>query len=114
MILRCLKEPCDNGLFEESKRNIKTVWETFKELITIKQRYHWPLTTLQIGKKIETDAKEIAKHFNDLVTSIAGELNRKIIKSKKMHLSYLGSMKENMFLTPKTPNDIEVLNRQNF
>ena len=31
-----------------------------------------------------------------------------------MHLSYLGSMKENMFLTLKTPNDIEVLNRQNF
>ena len=27
-----------------------------------------------------------------------------------MHLSYLGSMKENnVFLTPTTPNDIEVL-----
>ena len=36
--------------------------------------------------------------------------NRKIVKSKNMHLSYFGTMKENnMFLTPTTPNDIEVL-----
>ena len=51
-----------------------------------------PLTTHQIGKKIETDAK-IANHFNGYFTSIVGELNRKMVKSKNMHLSYLGSMK---------------------
>ena len=45
-------------------------------------------------------------------TSIAGELNRKIVKSKNTHLSYLGSMKENnMFLTPTTADDIEGLIR---
>ena len=54
-----------------------------------------PLTTHQIGKKIETDAK-IANHFNGYFTSIVGELNRKIVKSKNIHLSYLGSMKENV------------------
>ena len=43
-----------NGRFEENKRNVKTVWKTVKELITIKQRNELPLTTLtilQIGKK---------------------------------------------------------------
>ena len=109
-LLRYSKESYYNGLFEENKRNIKTVWKIIKELITIKQRNDLPLTTLQIGKKIETDAKKIANHFNGYFTSIAGELNRKIMKSKNMHLSYLGPMKENnMFLTSTTPNDIEVL-----
>ena len=41
----------DYGLFEKNKRNVKTVWKTVKELITIKQRNELPLTTLQIGKK---------------------------------------------------------------
>ena len=61
-------------------------------------------------KKIETDVKEIANYFNGYFASIAGKLNRKIVKSKSMHLSYIGSMKiNNMFLTPTTPDDIEVL-----
>ena len=57
--LRCSKDSCyNNGLFEENKRNvIKTVWKTVKELITIKQRNELSLTTIQIGKRIETDAK---------------------------------------------------------
>ena len=96
--------------FEENKRNVKTVWKTVKELITIKQKNDLPLTTFQVGKKIETNVKEIANHFNNYFTSIAGELNRKILKPKNMHLLYLESMKENnMLLTPKLPNDIEVL-----
>ena len=100
--------------FWENKRYVKAVWKTVKELITIKQRNELPLTTLQIGKKIETkvklNAKEIANHFNDYFTIIAGELNTNILESKNMHLSYLGSIKKNnMFLTPTTPNDIEVL-----
>ena len=76
--------------FLKKTRNIKTVWKTVKELITIKQRNDLPLITLKIGKKkIETDAKEIANHFNGYFTSIAGELNRKIMKSKNIlyHIS---------------------------
>ena len=98
LILQCI--------FWRKKRNVETVWKTVKKLITIKQRNELPLTTLQIGKKNETDVKEKANHFNGYfrriagIAGIAGELNRKIVKSKNMHLSYLGSMKENnMFLT---------------
>ena len=70
---------------------------------TFKQRNYLPLTTLQIGKRIETDAKEIANYFNGYFNSIAGKRNGKIVKSKNMNLSYLGSMKgNNMFLTPTT------------
>ena len=50
-LLRCSKDLYYNGLFEENKRNVKTVWKTVKELITIKQRNELPLTTIQIGKK---------------------------------------------------------------
>ena len=53
-LLRCSKDSYYNGLFEENKRNVKTVWKTVKELITIKQRNDLPLTALQIGKEIET------------------------------------------------------------
>ena len=109
-LLRCSKDSYYNGFFEKNKRNVKTVWKTVKELIIIKQRNELSLTTLQIGKKIETDDKEIANHFNGYFTSIAGEPNRKNAKSKNMQLSYLGFMMEsNMFLTPTTPNDIQVL-----
>ena len=80
-LLRCSKDSYYNGLFEENKRNIKTVWKTIKELITIKQENAQPLTTLQIDKKIKTDAKEITNHFNGYLTSIAGKLNRKTVKS---------------------------------
>ena len=106
-VLRCSKDSYYNELFEENKRNIKTVWKTVNYHET---EVNLPLTSLQIGKKIETDTKEITNHFNGYFTSIAGELNRKIVKSENMQLSYLGFMKENnMFLTPTTPNDIEVL-----
>ena len=50
-LLTCSKDSYYNGLFKENKRNIKTVWKTVEELITIKQRNDLPLTTLQIGKK---------------------------------------------------------------
>ena len=53
-LLRCSNDSYYNQLFEESKINIKTVWKTVKELITIKQRNDLPLTALQIGKEIET------------------------------------------------------------
>ena len=50
--LGCSRDSCyNNGLFEENKRNVKTVWKTVKELITMKQRNKLPLTTLQIHKK---------------------------------------------------------------
>ena len=52
----------------------RTVWKTVKKSITVKQRNYLPLTTLQIGEKIETDAKELANHFSGYFTSIAGEL----------------------------------------
>ena len=62
-LLRCSKDSYYTGLFEENKRNIKTDWKTVKELITIKQRNKLPLTTLQIDKKTESNAKETANHF---------------------------------------------------
>ena len=83
MLLRCSKDSYYNGLFEESKANVKTVRKTFKELIAIKQTNDLPLTSFQTDKKIETDAEEIANYFNGYFTSIAREL----VKSKNMHLS---------------------------
>ena len=53
-LLRCSNDSYYNQLFEESKINIKTVWKTVKELITIKQSNDLPLTALQMGKEIET------------------------------------------------------------
>ena len=46
-LLRCSKDSYYNGLFEENKRNAKTVWKTVKGLIIIKHRNDLPLTTLQ-------------------------------------------------------------------
>ena len=62
-LLRCSKDSYYNGFFEENKRNIKTVWKIIEELITVKQRNDLLLNTLQIGKKTETNVKEIAPSF---------------------------------------------------
>ena len=87
MLLRCSKDSYYNELFEENKRNVKTVRKTVKELIAIKQTNDLPLTSFQIGKKIEIDVEEIANYFNGYFTSIARELNKKIVKSKNIYLS---------------------------
>ena len=67
------------------------------------------MTQICKRKQSTKGAKEIADHFNGYFTSIAGELNQKIVKSKNMHLSYLGSMKENNIFLPTNLNDIKIL-----
>ena len=100
--------------FLKITRNIKTVWKTVKELITIKQRNDLPLTTLKIGKKkFETDAKEIANHFNGYFISIAGELNKKIVKSENMHLLYVFRIHEGKYVSnTNNTKGYSSLNRQ--
>ena len=105
LILQCI--------FWRKKRNVKTVWKTVKKLITIKQRNELPLTTLQIGKKFETDAKEIANHFNGYFISIAGELNKKIVKSENMHLLYVFRIHEGKYVSnTNNTKGYSSLNRQ--
>ena len=67
------------------------------------------MTQVCKGKQSTKGVREIADHFNGYFTSIAGELNQKIVKFKNMHLSYLGSMKENNIFLTTTLNDIKIL-----
>ena len=68
------------------------------------------INSLLIGETITTNAILIANHLNTFFTSVAVKLNEKIVKAKKPFSHYLGQITdETIFLSPKTPADIEPL-----
>ena len=89
---------------------MKTIWKTINEIINVKTKNDLPINSLLIGETIITNAKLIANHFNTFSTSVAAELNEKIVKAKRSFSHYLGQITdETIFLSPTTPADIESL-----
>ena len=52
--------------FKENKKKLKTIWETIKEIINVKNN-DMPINSLLIGETITTNAKLIANHFNSFL-----------------------------------------------
>ena len=69
-----------------------------------------PINSLLIGETITTNAKLIANHFNTFFTSVAANLNEKIVKAKELFSDYLEQTTDKtIFLSPTTPADTESL-----
>ena len=109
-LLRITKDEYYKTHFKENKKNSKTIWETIKEIINIKNSNDVPINSLLIGETITTKTTLIANHFNTFFTSVAAKLNEKIVKANKTFSHYLGqTTDETIFLSPTTPADIESL-----
>lgn len=60
-----------------------------------------------INSTVMTNAEQIAKHFNESFTSIAGKINLKIFKAKTTRFSFQGQANHYSFsLTPVTAEGI--------
>ena len=70
-------------LFKENKNNLIQVWKNIKSLITFKSKAkHNNIKSLHIDKgKVTSDPTEILNHFNDHFTTIAGKIDKKIVKT---------------------------------
>ena len=69
--------------FKENKNNLIQVWKNIKSLINFKYKAkHNNIKSLHIDKgKVTSDPIEICNHFNNHFTTIAGKIDKKIVKT---------------------------------
>ena len=88
-ILKSSKKHYQNKL-EKCRNNLKTTWETMKEIIGKSKVFHQNLpNNLKINKKSITDKKIIANKLNEFFINIGSNLAAKIPPSNMNFDSYL-------------------------
>ena len=77
--------------FKENKNNLIQVWKNIKSLINFKYKAkHNNIKSLHIDKgKVTSDPIEICNHFNNHFTTIAGKIDKKIVKTGRNFNYYL-------------------------
>ena len=77
--------------FKENKNNLIQVWKNIKSLLNFKSKAkHNNINSLNIDKgKVTSDPLEICNHFNKYFTTIAGKIDKKIVKTSRNFNYYL-------------------------
>ena len=97
-------------IFSESKANSKQTWEAVRSLINVKIKSNKQITSLNINNQIETNPKTISEAFNKFFSTIAKDIDNKVILSNKIHKDYLNaSVVNSFFLTPINDEEVESL-----
>ena len=82
-------------------------------LINVKIKSNKQITTLNINIQIETNPKTISEAFNKFFSSIAKDIDTKIIPTNKTHKDYLNaSIVNSFFLTPINGEELELLTKE--
>ena len=97
-----------NNFFRENELNLFKTWEGIREIINISKKRTADITSLQIGNKTVKNSYEIASEFNKHFTSIAKQIEEKLIKPKHKYSEYLKNPNANSFFISSTNSD-EVL-----
>ena len=95
--------------FKENKNDLIKVWKNIKNLINFKSKAkHNNIKSLYIDKgKVTSDPTEICNNFNNHFTTIAGKIDKKIVKTRRNFRSYLINQNEKTFsLYPTTPKEV--------
>ena len=111
VLLRLMRNSESNyfyNYFHENKLNLFKTWEGIGEIIKISKREKTDITSIQIGNKTVKKSSEIANEFNKHFTSIAKQLEEKLVKSKHKYYKYLKIPNTNSFSISPTNSD-EVL-----
>ena len=96
--------------FSEHKTNSKQTWEAVRSLINVKTKSNKQITSLNINNQIETNPKTISDAFNKFFSTIAKDIDNKIIPTNKTHKDYLNvSIVNSFFLTPVNHKELESL-----
>ena len=74
--------------FSKHKTNSKQTWEVVRSLINVKTKSNKQITSLNINNQIETNPKTISDAFNKFFSTIAKDIDNKIIPTNKTHKDY--------------------------
>ena len=96
-----------NKYFHDNKLNVFKTWEGVSELISISKKGSKNVNCIQIGKNTITNSSDIANEFNRYFTSVAKQIERKLLKLKH-YSKYLKNPNSNSFFITPTNNE-EVL-----
>ena len=100
--------------FSEHKTNSWETRETARFLINVKIKSNKRVTSLNIINQIETNFKTISEDFNKFLSTIAKDIDYKIIPTNKTHKDYLNtSLVNSLFLTPSNDEAVELLIKKN-
>ena len=92
------------------KANSKRTWEAVKSLINAKIKSNKQITSLNKSNQIETNPKTMSEAFNKFFSTIAKDIDNKIIPTNKSHNDYLNaSIVNSFFLTPINDEEVESL-----
>ena len=97
-----------NNYFHENKSNLIKTWEGIREIISTSKKRKTDITSIQIGNKTVKKSSEKANEFNKHFTSIAKQIEEKILKPKHKYYKYLNNPNTNSFFISPT-NSHEVL-----
>ena len=86
----------------------KKTWSGIRSLVTLKSTSGSSVSSLTINQETISDPLTIANSFNEFLTTVGSSLAKKIPKSKKSFLRYLGNKIQNsFFLKPVQEEEIK-------
>ena len=94
-----------NNFFRENKLNLFKTWEGIREIINISKKRTTDITSLQICNKTVKNSYEIASEFNKHFTSIAKQIEEKLIKPKHKYSEYLKNPNEVLSVIKELKNN---------
>ena len=98
------KSKCSKTFFSENKTNSKQTWEAVWSLINPRIKSNKNIN------QTETNSKTISEAFNKFFSTIAKDINNKIIPTNKTHKDYLNpSIVNSFFLTPVNDEEVKSL-----
>ena len=89
--------------FSEHKTNSKQNWKPVKSLINVKNKSNKQITSLNLNNQIKTP-----KQYQKFFSTIAKDIDNKVILTTKTHKDYLNaSIVNSFFLTPINDEEVE-------
>ena len=99
-----------NKYFQDNTLNIFKTWEVIREIINISERGSNNINCIQSGRSSTSNSSDIPNEFNRHFTSVAKQIEEKLIKPKHHYFKYLKNPNSNSFFIATTNNE-EVLSK---
>ena len=96
-----------NNYFQENRLNLFKTWEGIRDIINITKKSKNNINSIQVNGRDITDPAIIANEFNNHFTTIAKEIDTKLIAPNLQFLNYLSEPVEET-LTFRATNELEV------
>ena len=94
--------------FADNTNNIKKTWEGINNIISVKNTNKSVPSCIATGESHITDPKQIAKKFNEYFSSIAANIEKKLIKTNNKYNDYLNHPNPNsIFLSSVLAEEVK-------